>query len=443
MAGNYCIRALDPAERFIWLLDRISCANFLVMAELTGHPLDEDGLRRGLDRLQANHPLLSARVVESPDGTVAFYREEGARIPLRIEQRGEADYQAAIEAEFNARFDDPGQPLARCLLLELPGRSVLSLTFHHAIGDARSGSVLLKELLRCCLRGDDGKAWGTPPPMHSLFPPEFEWRQHSAKAQALGQRMTEEFLRNGAPAELPFLAHQEPKRDPRLRTIRLDPARGRHFQERCRAEGASVHGAVCAAHLIATRNLFDDAEARVLYLMCPVDMRPRLAPGPAADLAHQLSYCTTFLRSNYRIEGEPAFWSLAREIGADLKRRLQRGDGHLTYAALPLDRIGGSGPAFEAFAADVGRLPAGSNISNIGRVEPLDDCPEVTSISFALCSLPKHLASLNVSSYRDELIVNLTFDAAKLAPALADRLTSDLEGLLDEAALIHEDGATA
>ena len=69
-----------------------------------------------------------------------------------------------------------------------------------------------------------------------------------------------------------------------------------------------------------------------------------------------------------------------------------------------------------------------------GRVQPLDDCPEVESISFALCSLPKHLASQNVSSYRDELIVNLTFDGAKLAPELAECLASDLEGLLVEAA---------
>ncbi|MCB2061816.1 MAG: condensation domain-containing protein [Novosphingobium sp.] len=432
------IRALDPAERFIWLLDCISCANFVTLAELAGQPVDEETLRRGLDRLQANHPLLSARVVEADDGTVAFYREEGARIPLHVEERSENDWQAPIEAEFNARFDDPGRPLMRCNLLNLPDRSVLALTFHHAIADGRSAFVLLYDLLRFCLRGtDETTPQGVPPPLHSLFPPEFRWKDHPEKAAELAQQMMGELFRHGPPAELPFLCHEEPTRKPRLKQIRLDAAQGRQLLERCRAEGASVHGAICAAQLIATRNLFENEDARTLYLMCPADIRPYLT----SDMGEQLSFCTTFLRSTYRIESQPAFWSLAREIGGDLKHRLQRGDGHLTYASLPLDQIGSSGPAFDAFAASVDQLPAGSNISNVGRMPTLEDCPEVISISGALCSLPRHLASLNVSSYKDELIINMTFDAAKFAPEMADLLAGNLQDLLGKASVERETGA--
>jgi hypothetical protein len=202
------------------------------------------------------------------------------------------------------------------------------------------------------------------------------------------------------------------------------------LQDRCRAEGTTVHGAICAAQLIATRNLFEEDDARTLYLVCPADLRSHIA----GDLEGQLSFCSTLLRSTYRVEGEAAFWPLAREIAADLRLRLERGEGHLTYATLPLDKIASSGPGFEAFAAALDRLPAGSNVSNIGRVEPLDDCPEVEAISFALCAMPKHLASLNASSYRDRLIMNMTFDAAKLAPELADRLAAEVERLLGLAA---------
>src|SRR5687767_10570291 len=101
MAEDNFMRMLDPGERFIWLLDRMSRTNFLVMAELSGHPLSEDRLRRGLDALQAGQPMLSARVVEAPGGTVAFHRDEGLRIPLLVEDHGEADWQLPIEAEFN------------------------------------------------------------------------------------------------------------------------------------------------------------------------------------------------------------------------------------------------------------------------------------------------------------------------------------------------------
>lgn len=438
MSGNYCLRALDPAERFIWLLDRISCANFVVIAELAGRPISEETLRAALDDIQAAHPLLSARVVEEPTGAISFFREQGSRLPLHVETVTQADWQSAIEPEFNAGFDDLAQPMARCRLLQLPGRQVLTLTFHHAIGDARSGAAILGQLLRACLRGTGIVIESeTPPPLHALF--AGDWLRHPAGAQDLGRLMREEFLRHGPPAELPFLDHEEPSRVPRLRTIRWSAQQGRRLQQRCRDEGTSVHGAVCAAHLIATRELFGDADPRTLYLMCPVDLRPHLT----AEMGERLSYCTTFLRSAYRVKDDAGFWPLAREISADMKRRMQRGDGHLGYAGLPLDKIGGSGPAFDAFAGEVARLPGGSNISNIGRVPVLDDCPEVTGISFALCSLPKHLASLNVSSYRDELTVNMTCDAAKLSPDLADRLAGGLRRLLDRAAAMQEAGAAA
>ena len=42
MSGNYMMRELDPAERFIWLLDCISCANFVTIAELKGDPISEE-----------------------------------------------------------------------------------------------------------------------------------------------------------------------------------------------------------------------------------------------------------------------------------------------------------------------------------------------------------------------------------------------------------------
>ncbi|MCB2073212.1 MAG: hypothetical protein H6917_14610 [Novosphingobium sp.] len=429
------MRELDPAERFIWLLDCISCANFVTIAELKGDPISEEVLRKGLDRLQAKHPLLSARLVEDEDGTVAFYREEGARIPLDVEQRSDGEWHHAIEGEFNAKFDDTSRPMMRCHLQRLPGRSVLSVTFHHAIGDARSGVELLKQLLRFCLRGGENvEPNELPPPVHSLFPDKYRWSDHPDKAENLARQMKEDSLRYGMPAELPFLADAVPDRKPRLESVRLDASQGRALQERCRSEDTTVHGAICAAHLIATNRLFDAPEARTLYLMCPVDMRPHLTQ----DMGEQLSYCTTFLRSTYRVEDEPDFWSLAREIGADLKHRMQRGDGHLMYASLPLDQIGSTGPAFEAFAASMAQLPAGSNVSNVGRIQPMEDCPEVEAISFALCSLPRHMASLNVTSYRDQLIVNLTFDAAKLAPEHAERLANDLRQLLEEAATLRE-----
>ena len=351
-------------------------------------------------------------------------------IPLHVEDRGEGDWQGPIQGEFARPFAADDAP-ARCILLRLPGRTVLSLTFFHPMADGRSGTALMRDLLRAALRGGAVKAVAqVPPPMHAAFPSAFRWGDQPERARDLAQQIAEDALIRGTPADVPFLAHREPRREPRLTTIRLNAAHGRRLQERCRAERTTVHGAVCAAQLIATNGLFADEAARTLYLICPADLRGQVT----ADLSGQLSFCSTLVRSTFLVEGPQAFWSLAREVSADLRRRLDRGDGHMTYASLPLERIGGSGPAFDGFAAALDHMPAGSNVSNIGRVEPLDDCPEVTAISFALCAMPKHVASLNASSYRDELIVNMTFDAAKLQPATADAIAAEVSALLEKAA---------
>ena len=431
MSDAETLRSLDQGERYAWLADVVSSMNFVVLAELAGHPLSEAPLRDALGALQAHHPLLAATVHEAANGAVAFHRAAGVAIPLTVERCDAEDWQGPVGAEFLAPFHDGGGATMRCRLLQLPGRSLLALTFYHAVADARSGVMVLKQLLRLALRGDAiGDPMPVPPPMHALFPPAFRWTEQPGKAEALAQEIAAEAAQAGAPAELPFLAHREPRRAPRIRQIRLDGAAGRALQARCRAEGTTVHGAICAAQLIATQALFAEAEPRTLYLVCPADLRPHVAPG----LEGQLSFCTTLLRATYRVAGADSIWDLARAVGEDLRRRLRRGDGHLVYAALPLDRLGRAEQARPILAQALDQLPAGSNISNIGRVEPLDDCPEVEAISFALLGMPKHLASLNASSYRDAIIINLTSDAAKLPSTLADRMAEHVERLLADAA---------
>ena len=77
-------RALDPAERFFWLSDRVSCMNFVVFAELDG-VVDARALRAALDRAQRRHPLLRVRIATDGD-TPRFATDAQARIPL--EERG-------------------------------------------------------------------------------------------------------------------------------------------------------------------------------------------------------------------------------------------------------------------------------------------------------------------------------------------------------------------
>ncbi|MGC3542158.1 hypothetical protein ACPTFK_04650, partial [Pseudomonas aeruginosa] len=55
-------RPLSAVERWYWLSDQFSALNVISRVRVHGR-LSIDDLRRGLDALQARHPLLRARVV--------------------------------------------------------------------------------------------------------------------------------------------------------------------------------------------------------------------------------------------------------------------------------------------------------------------------------------------------------------------------------------------
>ena len=68
----------------------------------------------------------------------------GLPIMLECRQTSPGSWQSWIEHELGRPFGLDEAPLLRCKYLHWssPDRSVLALTFHHAIGDGRSGVEL-------------------------------------------------------------------------------------------------------------------------------------------------------------------------------------------------------------------------------------------------------------------------------------------------------------
>ncbi|MBG7205548.1 hypothetical protein I5G38_15225, partial [Pseudomonas aeruginosa] len=60
-------RPLSAVERWYWLSDQFSALNVISRVRVHGR-LSIDDLRRGLDALQARHPLLRARVAPDAGG---------------------------------------------------------------------------------------------------------------------------------------------------------------------------------------------------------------------------------------------------------------------------------------------------------------------------------------------------------------------------------------
>ncbi|MBI1892394.1 MAG: hypothetical protein HYS18_17250 [Burkholderiales bacterium] len=421
-------RPLDAGERFFWLLDRVSGMNFVVFAEISG-TLDEMRLRDGLRKAQEMHPLLRAKICANPHGELRF-EPDGETLDLEIIAVAENNWQAPIEKELCYRFELTEAPLMRCLYLRFTdgSRSVLALTFHHTIADGRSGTALLREILHEVFdigrekQADRGRIH---PAMHDAFPEKHQWHRQPEAFMALAETRKQELKRHGRPAALPWLNQQQTRREPRFIRIELDaPA----LVARCKQHGATVHGALGAAQLTAQFKAMGECAPQTLSFGSPADMRPYLDGGISAT---GLGLYVSLLFATYRV-GEIPFWELARAIGSDIKKQLTRGDGHLLFTQIQPEMFPPTEEGIAAFAKLMLASPQSTMISNIGVVEPIQGTSAVEAISFVLCPMPYQVLFTAVSTYRDRLIVNLAYDAAKLSPAHASSLAAWIRQALQE-----------
>lgn len=422
-------RPLDPAEAFFFLLDQLSGMNFVVFAERAG-ALDAARVRRALAAVQAEDPLLRARIVRTD--TALRFAAADAAVPLQVIDTSAAGWLACIEAELARPFAHEAGPLARGLLLQWPGRCVLALTFHHCIGDGRSGSELLRRVLTRVAADDFAAAPAAAlPPLHAVLPPQFDWEAQPQTAEQVYAALMADYRRHGKPAPLPWLAPQAPQRTPRVLRRSLSADALQRLQQAGRAQGASVHGALCAAQLLATHRLLGAAAAVPLFLSCPADLRAHLAPAqPVAPTA----LLVTMLAASFAVGGDTGLWSLAREVTAHTRMQLARGDGHLFFCLYGVDGALADAAGLARFNKMVMATPHGSCVSNVGPVPAVAADPAVEAISFALCPMPYQSVFTSVTTYAGRLLLNVAYDAGKQDHATAQACADGLVELLQAAA---------
>ncbi|MEW2813213.1 amino acid adenylation domain-containing protein [Streptomyces massasporeus] len=137
--------------------------------------LDEENLRRALERLAARHDALRTRF---PGVGSAPVVEPGPTVELRLTGAPQWSDELAA-AEISRPFDLAGGPVWRTLLVRLPDHDVLLMTFHHLVADGWSLGVIAREL-------GELYAGGTPP-VPAVRYTDFARRQRAALT---GQRMT-------------------------------------------------------------------------------------------------------------------------------------------------------------------------------------------------------------------------------------------------------------
>lgn len=429
-------RPLDAGESFFFLADRVSCMNFVMFAERSG-ALDPARITAGLGRLQRENQLLEARITWTEAGGLRF--ESAARVPIALECRATPPdgWQAWIERELARPFELGEVPLMRCQYLHWPAADgaagcVLALTFHHAIADGRSGGEMLRSLLEFLAVGDALalREAAILPPMAESFPEAFQWSGRPDAARLALEQMLAGYGRHGRVRRLSWLAKPAGERAPRFIRFALPPEVTQRLLVLCRQSGTSLHSALCAAQLLAQHRVQATGNAEALFLSCPVDMRPHVAPvSPAAPTG----LCISLISAAFSVRQETAFWELAREVIAQTRAQLARGEGHLFFNMYRLSGKPITSAFEQGFAKALLATFDHTAVSNVGRIAAVPSDPAVHAISFALCPMPYQALFSCVSTYEDQLIVNMNYDAGKLTPLVATSLASTMQDILAKA----------
>ncbi|HSO44016.1 MAG TPA: hypothetical protein VLQ47_00660 [Rhodoferax sp.] len=423
------IRPLDPGESFFYMSDRVSCMNFVVFAERRGH-LELERIRRALDLVQQENLLLQAGIHWSREDGLCFTQVPGARIELRRPSVTADHWQGCIEQQLSEPFACEAAPLMRCLYLEMPERSVLALCFHHAIADGRAGTALLRRILSAMANQDDAGPKTGPsalPAMADLHPPKFRWAGQAEAARQLRTTLITDYRRHGPLPVIPWLAGEATERTPRFIRLSLAPEHTRRLLAAARAHGTTVHGALCAAQLLAQRQLQSGSEATPFFLSCPVDMRPHLEPEPPAT---PTGLFVSLISATFSVSADTDFWQLARDIITQTRLQIARGEGHLLYHLFGLDGSPVLPEQLDSFKKKTLASLPNTMASNVGAIATVAEDPAVEAISFALCPMPYQTLLTAASSYQDQLVLNVAFDAARITESNAQALAQHIRHLL-------------
>jgi len=378
-------RALGATEQFVTVLDRACSLNFVMVARLSGQ-LSEAALREALDVVTRQHALLRARLAEPTPGQLRF--QPGAPpLPLVVEQLDEQQVteRAATEAATPLAASDG--PLVRCSLLRHGAAdSTLLITFHHALGDATSGAILLRDLLRA-VAGASPEPRPVPTPLEALLPAGARgWRGWWGHLRYLGRMVWRQIV-GGLPRSLPH-DRSAPIHERRIHLLRreLEPDTFDRLLAAARAAGTTIHGALAAGLLFAVHRRRAAGAGHYMFAS-PIDLRGLLKPSVGDEVGLYVTMAATF----HRIEQGCGFWDLASDVRARLTEAFEQGDPLVgmpqqnRFFAWIARRFGHGKPGARRVAALAeGAYPPGVGLSNIGRVamDARFGPVEVTSLGF-------------------------------------------------------------
>jgi hypothetical protein len=173
-----------------------------------------------------------------------------------------------------------------------------------------------------------------------------------------------------------------------------------------RANGTTVQGTLSAAVLQTVKTL--SPQLSRLGLTAAVDLRARVAPPEAGFIGQ----AAALIAASYDVTAPPA--ELARTVSADLRRRVERGEGELFFALSGVERL----PVGEATDEVVRRWTAGATpticFSNLG-VVPGPAPAGLRAMTLGLVPTPNQIVFIAATTYAGQIFFSMAYDRNRLS----------------------------
>lgn len=283
-------------------------------------------LQQTLDLLQKRHPLLQVHLVESADG-VYFQSHRTTKIPLSIiDKQDENQWLNVAHDELHQKFPNDTNPLCRVTLLRstIPGgMSEIIVTFHHAIIDGISCITFINELLsyyhKIQVEGDISDI-----PIMEFLPPVEERLNRSLlnhnKDKETQHKSMKKSLKPQAIIETEAPATE---RQTYFVTQNFSQEITLRLQQRCRQEKTTIHGALCAAMLLATvKTMFHDDPSITLSCGSNINLRKYCQPEITSE---SMGCFISTVEEIHTLDKSTDFWDLARECKSKINQSINRG----------------------------------------------------------------------------------------------------------------------
>ena len=250
------VRPLGYCERFFYLYSLAFPVHFCLVAEIEG-ALDPARLGAALEQVRNRHSALRVCIADDADTGPAFCRTDNPIALHAVPAETSADWRWVVERELSLPFGGFPGPLMRATALWASDATSIVLTFHHAIVDALSGTRILHDVLRA-LAGDCLEVLPLLPPIEEMI------AGFAAHPTAVGAGNS----RHDISKACGRAAQGSEKFAANLATAEWDQEETGRLLRSCKANGTTVHGAICAA---ASRHL-PASDANTIRMHCPIDL---------------------------------------------------------------------------------------------------------------------------------------------------------------------------